>query len=39
MIFKQISLACARIRQGTPTVEDYRLVLQYPGMASLYMRK
>ena len=38
-IFVKIRQATRNIRQGIPTVEDYRLVLQYPGMASLYMRK
>jgi hypothetical protein len=39
MLLQQISKACARIKQGTPSAEDYKLIFQYPGMAAMFMRK
>jgi hypothetical protein len=39
MLLQKISQACARMRQGNPTTEDYKLIFQYPGMAAMFMRK
>jgi hypothetical protein len=39
MLLQKINQACARMRQGNPTVADYRLILNYPRMAAMFMKK
>ena len=35
---QQMSQAVQRIRSGHPTADDYRLILEYPSMAAMFMR-
>jgi uncharacterized membrane protein len=37
-MFQKMRQATERIQNGEPTMEDYRLVFEYPAMASMFMR-
>ena len=37
-MMQKMRLATANIKNGTPSLEDYRLVMQWPALASMFMR-
>ena len=37
-MMQAMNSACLRIRDGEPTADDYRLVMQYPAIAGMFMR-
>ena len=37
-LFHNIRQAAKRIKQGTPSFNDYKLVMEYPAMAAMFMR-
>ena len=38
-MFQRMLHATTRIREGRPTMDDYRLVMQWPAMAGMFMRR
>jgi hypothetical protein len=38
-LFHRIRQAAKNLRQGQPTVDDYRLVMQYPAITALFYKK
>ena len=37
-MFQRMLHATTRIRLGQPTLDDYRLVMQWPALAQMFMR-
>jgi hypothetical protein len=37
-MMQQMRAATQRMKDGTPTLDDYRLVMQWPAIASMFIR-
>jgi hypothetical protein len=37
-MFQKMRQATQRMKDGEPTLDDYRLIMQWPAMASMFMR-